>query len=525
MRRHSISGLASLNLLMLVASLILGAILYHGAFGYADALNMYNPAPQLDAASGTTRVASGLPGYVRDWYCGLNGRWGQALMNGSIQMLSRSLVHRPETFPWWLMRSLSLFCLIATPVNFLRGTRQFGSPHRAQGAVLLALAWMIWSAANNTYGYSLWFDVLLTDRFVPMYLASVLAVLVGTGWPARRAAPLLAFSALYLLIAVEQFLVTLPIVIGLYGALAAGRRGWRRLEPFALAAVLSGVSAVIYAASPGQQWRNRLLQLQAPDLSPHGLFTWFKTAMPLGYRVLLGPGDAIYWKVHLLLLLGSLVLLAAGGAALVRRRASWTAGSPRLVEALTVLAAALAFQVAYACSLATLLVSPHFPEYAAQYPALLLTLALVLTTGAAFRLADPTIWTTGAGAVDDASAVDRTTVLLVGACLVAVLVTITFPALTADAASFREEARFGALRKRVYRRVLDLNARTGATGFILTNSPLRSIGGNMEPPWGLSAYFRWIHRQDLAVVIDTNYDFSTRPQDREYVTVDVSRFW
>jgi hypothetical protein len=54
---------------------------------------------------------------------------------------------------------------------------------------------------------------------------------------------------------------------------------------------------------------------------------------------------------------------------------------------------------------------------------------------------------------------------------------------------------------------------------------VRSIGGTMEPPWGLSAYFRWAGQGHILVLIDTNYDFAARPLDRQYVTIDLAPYW
>lgn len=502
------------NVLLLVASLVVGRVLYAGAFAYADSLNMLSSYPQLDAAGGTNVTATNLAQYVRHWYVGLNGRWSQAVMNGTLASATKVFGFGPESFPWWMMRSLSLFCMLATPINFLAAAGAFARQIRPMGVCLLVLAWGIWSFAQNTYAYSIWFDCLLTDRFVPMYLASVLAVGVARGWPGRRPLALAGFAAIYLFVAVEQFLVTLPVLLVGYAIYGRARNGAARtLGMLTESIALSGVSALIYFSSPGQHWRNGLMNVTAPDLSPAGIFTWFTHAMPLGYNVLFGQRDpAIYWTLHLLL------LMAGAGAVLSATFAAWRARSSEpssagpLVEredAVRWAVFATCFNTAYAASLATLLVSPHFPEYAAQYPALLLTLGLVFSVAAiARRLAAP-----------------RPAAVLTAACAVAVVLAVTVPAIRTNVTSFKEEAAYARLRKAVYHRVLDLHRETGADAFVLTNSPVRSIGGTMEPPWGLSAYFRWAGKSDLLVLIDTNYDFAARPLDRQYVTIDLAPYW
>jgi len=502
------------NVLLLTASLLAGRVLYAGAFAYADSLNMLNPYPQFDAAGGTNVIATNLAQYVKQWYFGQNGRWSQALMNGILEAGTKTFGFGPESFPWWMMRSLSLFCMLATPMNFLASAGAFARQARPMGVCLLVLTWGVWSSAQNTYAYSLWFDCLLTDRFVPMYLASMLAVGVSRGWPSRRPIPLAAFAAIYLFVAVEQFMVTLPVLLAGYAIFGrAPNAAARTLRMLAASIALSGVSALIYFSSPGQQWRNHLMNVKAPDLSPAGLYAWFKDAIPLGYAVLFGHRNpTIYWTLHLLLLLtGTGVLMTAAFVAW-RARSSDPSAAKQLVEREDVVRWALfatCFNAAYAASLATLLVSPHFPEYAAQYPALLLTLGLVFSLAAIAR----------------ALAAPRPAAVLTAACALAVLLAVTVPAIRTNVASFKEEAAYGQLRKAVYHRVLEVNRETGASGFVLTNSPVRSIGGTMEPPWGLSAYFRWAGQGNLLVLIDTNYDFATRPLDREYVTIDLAPYW
>jgi hypothetical protein len=469
---------------------------------------MLNPYPQLDAAGGTNVVARNVAEYVRHWYFGLNGRWSQALMNGTLAGVTKLFGFGPESFPWWMMRSLSLFCMLATPLNFLAAAGAFRPHLRLMGIFLLAIVWGTWSLSQNTYAYSVWFDCLLTDRFVPMYLTSVLSVGVASGWPTRRPLHLLGFAAVYLFVAVEQFLVTLPVLLAAYALRDLARTSASRaFRIFVGSIALSALSSVIYFSSPGQQWRNSLMNVKAPDLSPVAIFNWFQEATPLAYGVLFGPRHgAIYWSLHALLLVAGLTTLLA--LALRSDRLRKLAAKINTKETGRWVLLATCFNAAYAASLSTLLVSPHFPEYAAQYPALLLTLGLIFSFAAVVSTADRPL-----------------AILVTAVSAIGVLFAITLPAVRANVASFREEAAYGRLRKAAYRQVVDLNRQTGASAFVLTNSPTRSIGGTMEPPWGLSAYFRWIGQNDLLVFIDTNYDFATRPKDRQYTTIDVSEYW
>jgi hypothetical protein len=280
----------------------------------------------------------------------------------------------------------------------------------------------------------------------------------------------------------------------------------RAARILAASLALSGISASIYFASPGQKWRNSLMNVNAPDFSPAGILAWLRTAIPIGYRVLFGDLRRAVFAVVAIAVVAALVI----GVVRLRRSGEWRwpTESADLPDALRWGIFAAGFYLAYLASLATLLVSPHFPDYAAQYPALLLALALVCTVATVAEVVS-----------------GRLNAAFAAACTILVVVFITTPAIRHNVASFREEAAFGRLREAVFTRVLEINRERGATGFILTHAPGRSIGGTMEPPWGISAYFRWLGRDDLVVVIDNNYDFAARPLDREYVTVDASRFW
>jgi hypothetical protein len=492
------------NLVILLVAIAVGYVVHRGAFGYADALNLYSPYPQLDAANGTPKIASTPWRYVRDWYTGLNGRWGQAVMNAAIAAVSRAVRPTPEGFPWWLLRSVSLFCIFAIPLNLLAAA---GVVSGAAMVALLAI-WMTWSVAPNTMAYSFWFEVLLTDRFLPAYFVSLMLAAVGNGWPAngRQVA---VFGIAYVFLSVEQFLVSLPVLV-LGVALARWEpqriRSAARWLPI-LCLGLSAVAGAIYLVSPGQRWRNSLLNTRPLSLAPAAIVDWMQQAFPIGYRALLvGGASGRLWAAHLALYLALTVAVIV----LVRSRFKNDAatGRPRTTFAPGVLA--WTFLTAYATSVSTLLVSPHFPVYAAQYPTLLLAAGLAFAGRFAFELARlprPTIAMAAR--------------LMAIATLLAVTVRITIPALRRDAAEYREERWFGELRKRTYHQVLDRSEAGQGNAFILTNSPIRSIGGTMEPPWGLAAYFRWRDRRDLVVVIDTNYDYATRPDGRAYVTIDL----
>jgi hypothetical protein len=374
-------------------------------------------------------------------------------------------------------------------------------------AVTLLAIWMTWSLAPNTMAFSFWFEVLLTDRFLPAYFVSVMLAAVGRGWPSN-ARQIAAFGIAYVFLSVEQFLVSLPVLVL---GVAIARWEPQRIRRAArwlpiLCVVLSAVAGTIYFVSPGQRWRNSLLNTRPLSLAPSAIVEWMHQAFPVGYRALLvgGASDRLS-AVHLALY----VVLTIAVVVLVRMRFKNDSMPERARAAFVPGVLAWAYLTAYATSLSTLLISPHFPIYAAQYPTLLLAAGLAHAGWFAFELARPR------------PAIAMSARLVAAAALLAIAAWITIPGLKQDAAEYREERWFGDIRKRAYHDILERSQAGQGNAFILTNSPVRSIGGTMEPPWGLAAYFRWRERRDLVVVIDTNYDYASRPP-LAYVTIDLA---
>ena len=118
---------------LLIAAIVFGRWLYAGALGRSDALTAFNPYPLVTMADNIAywpvnhfphippRSGHVVPNpcvYVWDWYCGFNGRLSVAVMDSLIAQATK-WYPTPEAFPWWLMRALSLYCLLATPLTFM----------------------------------------------------------------------------------------------------------------------------------------------------------------------------------------------------------------------------------------------------------------------------------------------------------------------------------------------------------------------------------------------------------------------
>jgi hypothetical protein len=168
-------------------------------------------------------------------------------------------------------------------------------------------------------------------------------------------------------------------------------------------------------------------------------------------------------------------------------------------------------------SLSTLLISPHFPEYAIQYPAILLVLGLAYSVLSLIELFDIKMRQAKFFS-------NRWGIFLPALVSVVVLLGITIPGLPKLRASYQEIMMHNKLRHAVFQHIIDIYQTTGQTHFILTRCPVRSHGGTMEPPWGVQGYFRWRQYDNLQVYLDDNYDFPDRPMDKPYVTVDCTNF-
>jgi len=206
-RPLSFRMLVGLNVAILVLSVVVGACFFRGALGFADGVNMFSPYPKI-----SVRIAATPYEYVSDWYNHMNGRVSQAIMDCGLFVYAKAFARTPEAFPWWLMRSLSLFCAMAAPFNFL--VPAIGRGNCGLGAILgLYLTILVsWMLSYNVVTYSLWFDVLLTDRFLPIYVISLMCIILHRGWFEQTLFGEALHGALYLFFAVEQFLVTMPIL-------------------------------------------------------------------------------------------------------------------------------------------------------------------------------------------------------------------------------------------------------------------------------------------------------------------------
>lgn len=525
-----------INILILLFSLGIGACFLRWSLGFADVLNMFSPYPVIDAAHGATRIATGAWGYLQDWYNGMNGRVSQALLGCAISAYSKLFASRPEDFPWWLMRALSLFCIIACPLNFMVPAYSIRRVRPTSVFLLLLAIWGSWTLSHNVVSYSLWFDALLTDRFLMIYIVSVMCLAIYKGWLNNKWYLIVLHGCAYMFLAVEQFLLTIPLLFLAFAWIGADNDKpllfWIRRISFYL--VLSLIAAYVYFHSPGQQWRMSMMTTH-PAGAPlqyyvEGFLKWLKRD---GYSVLFNGRGALIGLIFncILYTFVAVTTIAATLSHSIAKRLKFNT-----LEVLGDLfhssVLATTFLTAYMTSLSTLLISRNFPEYAIHYPALLLAIGIAYSILTLIQLFDAgtrqALLAALAGEETEEtmpnSSLNYRGSIITGIVLTGVLLWVTLPALPKLRSSYQEVKTNNQVRHVVFQHVIDTYQTTGQTHFILTKCPPRSHGGTMEPPWGVEGYFRWRNYGILRVYLDDNYDFPTRPLDKHFVTIDCSSF-
>ena len=535
---------------LLIAAIVAGRWLYAGALGRSDALyalNSYplvttadnvafypvNPFPNITPRSG--HVVSNPFMYVWDWYCGLNGRLSVAVVNSLISQAAKQWCPTPESFPWWLMRALSLYCLLATPLNLMVAVGWAWAKRPGRTLVLLAAVWAVWIVSPKVYVFTVIFDVLLTDRIAFIYVLTWMIMGVLNNWMGRSTWKwgLLAVGILFL--SSEQNMFSVPILlmaaawVGLEGKPGNARSwGWQAC----FYSAWTCLSAAIYFLSPGQAIRNKFLTMKTiGDFSP---LEWYRQVVTLGYGAIFPRLPDSLWIWHLILYGGLGLIMAAW---MIRRLKCVAPSRPAADHSHQTLFGtglmAFAFLTAFLASMATLIASSYFPPYAIYYPALLLILGLVFL-----------FWLVldGAAILMDMLAVSVRLARFAGikrmigyakaGCVVglpllvtgALIGTVTVRAWPAMVAEYRQVMEQDRNRRQLYAEIVRLRTMTGKRHFILANlwnSPVWGI--HMDEVWAMAGYFRWRRMEDVVCIAEGEWIAAGRPQEHQCFKIDCAK--
>ena len=199
------------NVGLLLLCAMMGYWLYAGKItaGLSDDWTILDPTP-WDTASD----------YVLGAYLHLNGRLASHMTQFFWWSVNRIFHFDPETYPWWLILSASLFCIVATPLNIIIAGKRLVGYSRAAGGWLLAGVWAVWTLSDPVYGGSTMATLFYVHIF-PAYLLSLGLLWIarpiwgrGVGW---WLPPALLF--LYAALSSEQLLVTVPLLYSLVSLL------------------------------------------------------------------------------------------------------------------------------------------------------------------------------------------------------------------------------------------------------------------------------------------------------------------
>lgn len=533
---------------LLIATIALGRWLYAGALGQSDGLafiNAYpqatmadnlahcpvNPFPQVHPRSG--HIASNPFMYVRDWYEGMNGRLSVAVMDSLIAWAAKKWCPTPESFPWWLMRALSLYCLLAAPLNFMAAVGWTWAKRPGTTIALLAAVWSVWIVSPKIYIFSVIFDILLTDRYLHGYVLSWMIIGVIHNWMGRSTWKWGLLAAGILFLGSEQTLLSAPILlaaaawVGLEGNAGLGR-SWR-WQVFYYSA-WTCLTVVIFFLSPGQRLRNTCLpMIPMGDFSP---FEWYRRVITLGYGAILPRLFDSLWIWHLILYGGLGLIMTAWVIIRLKKSASYRlsvdpvcagASHPRQKLFGTGLMA-FAFLTAFLASMITLIVSAYFPPYAICYPSLL------LVSGLAFSF-----WFILDGAtlgIDMIASSKPVTGYLKAGCTtvlpmlvaIALIGTVTVRAWPSMAAEYRQVMEQNRNRRQLYAEIVKHRNTTGQRHFILVNLWKSPVWGlHMDEAWARAAYFRWRRMEDIICLTEDEWTATGRPQEQLYFRIDCAK--
>ena len=536
---------------LLSAVLVCGHWLYADALGQSDALTLFNPYPQTSIADNLAHypvnpfpqiqprsghIASNPFIYVWDWYNGMNGRLSVAMMDSLIALASKWWCPTPESFPWWLMRALSLYCLLATPLTFMVAVGWAWAKRPGMTLVLLAAVWSAWIVSPKIYIFTVVFDVLFTDRNIHEYVLAWMFIGVISNWMGKSVWKWGWLAAGILFVNSEQNMFSVPILLMAAAWLGIGEtagtgRSWL-WQAFYYSA-WTCLSAAFFFLSPGQWVRNNLLMIKTlNDFSPLG---WCRQVVMLGYGAIFPWVPDSLWIWHLILF-GSLGIIMAVWIIirLKNRTPSRLAADQPRRSLFGIGLMAFAFLAAFFASMATLIVSPCFPPYAIYYPSLLLILGLVFS-----------FWLVLDGAALFMDMLARSSArparfagikLIIGyvkaGCVIGLpllvtstlIGTVTVRAWAPMSAEYRQVMEQNRNRRQLYAEIIKLHHTTGQRHFLLVNlwnSPVWGI--HMDEAWTMAAYFRWRQMEDIVCIAEHEWIAAGRPQEQLYFRLDCAK--
>ncbi|MCM0605490.1 MAG: hypothetical protein KA715_05320 [Xanthomonadaceae bacterium] len=466
------------TLLLFAVVILLSAWIFNNTLVSGDALNMFSPYPILSANGGTT-IAKSYLGFVSEWNSGQNGRLSQSILVGIVFVLSKFFINSPDAFPSWFFKGISLFFIMTSTLLVYK---------KANNAFTVLSIMLIWGYNRITVNFPLWFDISSLQYFLPLFLFLLIPEKKQLNHSWRKT---LVWGLIVLFIAnsTEHFFILTVSYFGIQMLLEHGsdRKYYFNLCLFALFA------GVLFYLSPGQQARAKAVGFHVNNFGLPRLIEWYQTTTVTGYQGLVEfvvsrlPISVIN-IAHLVFVLCAVFLIFSKNKKISVKAKNYAKKS-------------LGFLMSYSACLLTLFVSPYMPPWSITIPTAILALGLSFLVIAIIEVAQ-TI-----------PKLKYLNSFIVSGLSVLLLVTIyrETPVLKNNALEVLE---FSRIRKAIYKKVLnDVGSSQHSHVFYLDHFPLNSYGWSVEPPWCFSAYFRWVKKTNIQVVIPgEEYSYINIPQ-------------
>jgi hypothetical protein len=522
-----------LNILVFLLILFLGKNIYIDLLGSGDSLNMWSPHPHLDFSGKQLNKPGNIFKYIQLYYSGQNGRVGAAILNSMVWCYSDFFIQDPQDFPWWLFPTLSLFCLIIIPFNFLF-LKNYVPVQLRKVFIFIFFFFLVgfWTFNNLIYSYSVAIGALFTGYFFPIYFLSLVSgkCYKENSWERKGLKILMAFSFIFVGLFTEHFLVSLPFFFFALFFLQIDNAYFRdffllRKKLFWNASYITFlwlITILIYIFSPGQIYRLKMM-----DVGSVTFISRIIKKLPKLFSIISLTKILLIGALYLLIFLVLIFLLRKLWLKIFLNKER-----PENVQGfinnfkLGIFSILVLFS--FKSCLALSLISLYLPPYALSYPFFLLLLGLSCTLMFFIYF----IYQNGTGLIY--SEIFNTFIIKAKGKGKAITLLAAFVFLTLFGFRFFFEVRKintkymeivnrDRLRRKIYNNIIEQTRISDAKNFLLVNFPLDSYGWTLEAPWGFDAYFRWLKQKNISVFLEGNYDYPLRPMARKYFILDYKK--
>lgn len=493
-----------IEMFVLAFSIVFGYFIFSETLGWGDSLSFFSRPLSISE-------------FIRLWWVELNGRMGQAALCAIGLLPLRWMSSTPENFPWWLVRSVDLFCILSAPLLMVAALQNVVIPRTWLSRCLLIVALgVVWTLNPRVSETSTLFSVAdLIGYSGPIFLIAlaffVLRKLNPHLFTKRSMVIGIILASFFFATLGEQYLMVFPVLV-LGVALvnvAKGAIQFSSAMKIGMSSIFGALLGfVLYWAAPAQQKRNVILDLHAGNL-----WDVYEKSITYGYMFLFHEFFSFEKSTIWILIIGHTVLVIA-----VIRLAIWDFKNdnfhfPPALRGSGVMLATLL--VGFHVCFCTLLVANYFPGWAGMFPGLL----LVMTITMVFLMLLKFIELKGfSEKLNGYIGYIAGFVVVIG---VIYLANIEFRKYAVMDKQARENNHY---RRASYALILNEASHSNTKNFVLINCPLAvpQYGWTMESPWGLSSYFSWSSDVPLKVFLQGNSDFPENWSDGSYKIIDCS---